>query len=66
MVDWRQIHLLVELGLSRKFLGRGLQKIDGIRLQHSVEKQGIWGFKLIDTTAPSDKSLGINVSIIDQ
>ena len=54
MVDWRQIHILLDVGTNRKIVGRGRQKINGIRRQNSVEKRGIWGDKINCPTEPSD------------
>ena len=42
MVDWPQIHISLDVGTSREIVGRGWQKIDGIRCQNTVEKQGVW------------------------
>ena len=54
MVDWRQIHISLEVGTSTKIVGRGWQKNDRNRRQNSVEKQEIWGIKVNCPTEARD------------
>ena len=55
MIDKRQIYISLEVGTSTKIVRRGWQKLDGIRRQNSVEKQGIWGTTVNCPTEPNDQ-----------